>query len=112
MRTLLLLSVLFVFVATSQAQIFKPVEKKHKQTKKISLNVDSKTFTAYMSSGGAIYIKRISKKSGKAYNMYLGYPTTYKYNSKLIYTNKNEDKYWILKLGKTGWPSKTHLLKN
>lgn len=107
------LTILFLSVALFSQEIFslktRPLVN---QSSSDTLIIGGKTFITSISAKGNYSIKRVSKKTGNKYRQYLGYLTKHKFDNKLVFTNHNLSKYWILALGRTGYPKKIILNKN
>ncbi len=62
------------------------------------ITVDSKQFDCFVSvSSGAVWYYRTSKK-GNTYRWYLGYLTDDTFDSKPVWRNVHETKFWVLKI--------------
>ena len=75
-----------------------------------TLTVDGKSFTTFTGPSGSVYILRTSK-DGKEYKQYLGYPTTFRYEGKTVYSDKENAEFWVLALSSNGYPKKVLLKK-
>lgn len=116
MRNLLL--VVFVLVASIKlsAQTFETVKtagfdiESGKETNQ-TFKVDGKEFNLFSTSSGSLYIKCLSKRTGKSYAVWIGEAINIKYEGKEIYKTKS-GKYCIYTMSpKSGNPRALYLKK-
>lgn len=113
MKIKLLLAILILsLMVMSQEQFSYQKEQAKAQRTTKNLTIEGKQFVVTVSSTNNHSIQRVSKKTGKPYKSYLGYLTTNKFKNKLVFTNHNQTRYWVLALGRTGYPRKVLLNRN
>lgn len=101
MKKSILLSVFLLACMLVQSQTFERATKEVQEDEKIVLFVNGVRFDTFVSPSGACYLPRVSK-SGTTYKFYFGYLTTFYFEGKDVYSDKEQTKYWILGLTKTG----------
>ena len=111
MRNLITLIILITISLSANAQMtFEETTKSSTNPELTTLIVQDTSYLVAVTSKGSLKMKRISKKSGNEYWMYLGYPTTHKHQDHVVFSdNKDNPKYWYYVVGSTGYPKKVTL---
>ena len=84
------------------------------QIEKVSyqLTIEGKVFEVFRTEKGQNYVLRVSKKTGKEYKQYLGYEYGERFNGLSVYTDSKEERFWVLGLNASEFPSRIYLTKD
>ena len=110
MKKSMLLSILLMACLFTQAQTFELAKKDKLEPTEKQITVDGVLVTIFVSPSGACY-QKVMSGTGTIRKIYFGYETAFEFNGKPVFSDKDQFKYWILGLTKSGNIKKIEVVK-